>query len=377
MKRIFLSVSGLMASMLFLVLLTSFAWSAEKFTETASPETVINSQTLQRQQRGPGTLLKKADAEIAAIGFRTEKDGDWEFTHTVNNTGTVTWEPHRVQYRSSQILQSGAHIPIHTVNTANAVAPGGEISSAYDFHRCSTATQLQLDVLYQGNQLVSRTEAVPPVDVKIQKIEAGKNKKMLSVTLKNMTPFTTRVVIQAVSSKKNLSKASAGKPAGSSQVLINGDAIQSYELMVDDTDSIRQIVVLFVDEKTCPGPGYVVLDARSDSLTPHPDGSGFAGLGPVAIVQDLVWHRPTKTWTATIRNRDPYNSTRVVLAGFPMENGAPGMTVTKQATIPPNDTLTFFGNYTNYSVPAGTRLKVHVILKPENVKIHEKIIEME
>ena len=94
-------------------------------------------------------------------------------------------------------------------------------------------------------------------------------------------------------------------------------------------------------------------------------------------IKSVLWSRASKTWVATIRN-DGSVAAKISISGFPLENGAPGMTFwVNDVNLAPNQETQLSGDYRNFEVPPGTRLKVHVILKPSGAKLDEKIIVMD
>lgn len=104
---------------------------------------------------------------------------------------------------------------------------------------------------------------------------------------------------------------------------------------------------------------------------------GLIPQGLNVYIKSVQWSRATKTWVATIRN-DGSVAAQISIAGFPLENGAPGMTFwASNVNLAPNQETQLAGDYRNFEVPPGTRLKVHVILKPSGVKLDEKIIVMD
>ena len=93
-------------------------------------------------------------------------------------------------------------------------------------------------------------------------------------------------------------------------------------------------------------------------------------------IRGVTWSRSTKKWVATVRN-DGSVAAKVSIAGFPLENGVPGMTVwVNNVHLGPNQERQLIGDYGNFNVPSGTRLKVHVLLKPDKIKLDEKVIVM-
>lgn len=97
--------------------------------------------------------------------------------------------------------------------------------------------------------------------------------------------------------------------------------------------------------------------------------------GPSVFIQNITWDRSSKMWVATVKNAASAPA-RIGVAGFPLENGVPGMTKWANTTLTGHGTYNLIGDYSGYAVPAGTRLKVHVINKSTNAVIDEQVIEL-
>lgn len=94
------------------------------------------------------------------------------------------------------------------------------------------------------------------------------------------------------------------------------------------------------------------------------------------IIKNVIWNRASMTWVATVENSTPAPAP-VAVVGFPLENGVPGMTKWANTTLPGHGTFSLSGDYSSFSVPAGTRLKVHVKKENSDVLLDEKIIVLD
>jgi hypothetical protein len=312
-------------------------------------------------------LALKRGAKILAMDFRTEPSGKWLFTYDVQNTGFATLNLRNAQFKTTQILENGNQIPVHTVNTGSTLAPGQNVTGCYAWNRCSTASQLRLEVFYEGAMLDAKTVIVPPIDVNITRGALGKTGNKWSASLKNLTGNTVKVAVRPISDTGQAGQDIVKTIPGNGTAQCTG---------LSNFSSTRGIQVVFRDETPCSQPGYVVLDTHNLSSKPT-IGSGHSQPGDrtsiQAVLESITWHRPSKQWVATVRNNTALPLS-VGIAGWPLENGVQGMTVWSNETIPAGDTVLLLGDYSGYSVPPGTRLKVHVLLKPSNTKVHEKII---
>lgn len=97
--------------------------------------------------------------------------------------------------------------------------------------------------------------------------------------------------------------------------------------------------------------------------------------GPTVFIKDITWDRQTKLWVATVKNSSAA-AVPVSIAGFPLENGATGMTKWAHTTLPKYGTFDLTGDYSSYNVPVGTRLKVHVIKKNTNAVLDQKVLRL-
>jgi hypothetical protein len=316
-----------------------------------------------------GKLALKREAKILSVTFRTEPSGKWLFTYNVQNKGAAL-DLRKTQLKTTQILSNGQSVPVHTVTLPNggSLNPGQTVSGCYAWNRCSNATHLKLEVIYEGATLDSKTVGVPPLDVDFTKAAHDEKSNKWSASLKNNTGHAVKVAVRPLSD--------TGRPGQEVAKVVpaNGSAQCTG---VSSFKTTKAIQVIFRDEKPGRQPGYVVLDTRvlSSGLSIGVGHKPGDRTGIKAVVENIIWHRPTKQWVATVRNNTALPVT-VGIAGFPLENGAQGMTVWSTETIPAEGTVELAGDYSSYSVPPGTRLKVHVLLKPSNTKIHEKIITL-
>jgi len=316
-------------------------------------------------------LQLKREAKILSIDFRTDPSGQWLYTYNIRNTGAAKLDLRKLQVEASQDLTNGQRPRIHTVTLpgGNMLNPGQTVSGCYACKRYSNASLFRLRIVYEGVELDVKTVNFPPLNIKITKAALDTQKNHWGATLKNNTGNAVKVAVRLISDM-----AKAGQEI-TKVVPANGTAECKAPA---DLKTAKGVQVIFRDEKPGNRPGYVVLDTRSLS-------SGFApGLigqgqkpgdrtGIKAIVESISWNRGTKQWVATVRNNTAL-PLAVGIAGWPMENGTQGMTTWSNPTIPAGDTVQLIGDWHDYSVPSGTRLKVHVLLKPSNTKVHEKII---
>lgn len=138
--------------------------------------------------------------------------------------------------------------------------------------------------------------------------------------------------------------------------------------------------VWFRFRRARPWPGICGGESNETNYALEKRFSVTEGLIPQGLnvhIKSVLWDRAAKTWVATIRNGGSV-AAKISIAGFPLENGAPGMTFwANDVNLAPNHETQLSGDYRNFEVPPGTRLKVHVILKPSGAKLDEKIIVMD
>jgi len=307
-------------------------------------------------------LQLKREAKILSIDFRTEPSGQWLYTYDIRNTGAAKLDLRKAQFKTTQMLSNNQHIPVHTITlpSGTPLNPGQTVSGCYAWNRCGNAARLKLEMVYEGALLDTKVVNVPPLDVKITKAALDTQNNLWGASLKNNTGNAVKVTVRLISDM-----AKAGQEI-TKVVPANGTAQCKAP---SDLKTAKGVQVIFRDEKPGNRPGYVVLDTHSLS-------TGMAiGHSPnsKAIVESIAWYRATKQWVATVRNLTA-QPLPVGIAGWPMENGTQGMTTWSTQTIPAGNTVQLIGDWSDYAVPPGTRLKVHVLLKPSNTKVHEKII---
>lgn len=313
-------------------------------------------------------LQLKRDAKIQSIDFRTEPSGKWLYTYDIRNTGAAKLDLRKLQVEASQDLTNGHRPRIHTVTLpgGNMLNPGQTVSGCYACSRYSNATLFRLKIVYDGVELDVKTVNFPPLDIKITKAAFDAQKNLWGASLKNNTGNAVKVAVRLISDM-----AKAGQEI-TKVVPANGTAECKAPA---DLKTAKGVQVIFRDEKPGNRPGYVVLDTRSLSsgMTIGHGRQPGDRTSTKAIVESISWYRETKHWVATVRNNTAL-PLPVGIAGWPMENGTQGMTTWSTQTIPAGDTVQLIGDWSDYAVPPGTRLKVHVLLKPSNTKVHEKII---
>lgn len=94
------------------------------------------------------------------------------------------------------------------------------------------------------------------------------------------------------------------------------------------------------------------------------------------IIKNFIWSRASMSWVATVENITAAPA-QVAVVGYPLENGVPGMTKWANTTIAGHGTFSLSGDYFSFSVPAGTRLKVHVKKENADVLLDEKIFVLD
>jgi hypothetical protein len=312
--------------------------------------------------------LKRA-AKILSIGFRTEPTGQWLFTYEIQNTGLATLNLRNAQIKTTQILDNGSQVPVHTVNTVMNLGARQTITGCSAWNRCSNASQLKLEMVYENVLLDTMTTSVPPLKVDMTKAVCDQKTGKWRATLKNLTGHDVKVSVRPIS---------ADGKAGLEVVKIIAANGTSQCSSIADMKSIKALQVIFRDEKMGGQPGYVVLDTHnlSSGLTIGSMPGPRDKTQVKAFVESITWTRAIKQWVATVRNNTAL-PLAVGVAGFPLENGQQGMTVWTNETIPADGSVQLVGDYKGFSVPPGTRLKVHVLLKPSNAKISEKIITLD
>jgi hypothetical protein len=359
-KKIFLGV-------LIVGLFPGLLWAAD--TRTLNKTTLPKKPTLPTKAPIEKQALElKREAKIKAIGFRTEPSGKWLFTYDIQNTGLATLNLRQAQFKTFQILQNGGRIPVHTVNTGLELRPGQSMTGCYGWNRSSSAIRLQLEMHYEGVLLDSMTTDIPPLDVDITRADFDPAKRKWATSVKNNTIYALKVSVRPIASDGH---------AGSEMTKIIPAGGSTSCSGVSNVAAPIGLQAIFRDETAGQQPGYAVLDTYNlpfkptiGNMTKPADRSKIK-----AIVQDITWYPGTQQWVATVKNNTAL-PLPVGIAGWPLENGQPGMTIWSNETIPAEGTVQLFGDYSAYSVPPGTRLKVHVLLKPSNVKIHEKIITL-
>jgi hypothetical protein len=351
--------------------LPGLAIAADGRMLSPSPVKTINPAVKKVTAADKNKLALKREAKILSIDFRTEPSGQWLYTYSVQNTGAAVIDLRDVEFKTTQDLSNGQRLPVHTVTlpTGNPLNPGQTVTGCYAWNRYSNATLLRLEVFYKGARLDVKTVSAPPIDVNITSAALDTDKNSWGASLKNNTGNAVKVAVRLISDM-----AQAGQEI-TKVVPANGTASCKG---IADLKTVKGVQVIFRDETPGHQPGYVVLDnyTLSSGITIGQSRPLSDRTSVKATVESITWHRPSKQWVATVKNHTAL-PLPVGIAGWPLENGVQGMTVWSNETIPAGDTVQLVGDYSGYSVPPGTRLKVHVLLKPSNSKVHEKIIALD
>jgi len=351
--------------------LPGIASAADGRMLSPSPVKTLNPAVKKVTAADKNKFALKREAKILSIDFRTEPSGQWLYTYSVQNTGAAVLDLRDIQFKTTQDLSNGQRLPVHTVTlpTGNPLNPGQTVTGCYAWNRCSNATLLRLELFYKGARLDVKTASAPPIDVTITRAAFDADKNTWGASLKNNTGNAVEVAVRLISDM-----AQAGQEI-TKVVPANGTASCKG---LADLKTVKGVQVIFRDEKPGHQPGYVVLDnySLSSGMTIGHSRPSSDRTSVKATVESIVWYSGTKHWVATIKNNTAL-PLPVGIAGWPLENGVQGMTIWSNETIPAGDTVQLVGDYSGYSVPPGTRLKVHVLLKPSNSKVHEKIITLD
>jgi hypothetical protein len=258
------SMKKLLLVSLLLLLLPCFVFGASP--PIAAPKVKANKPGVKLMKQTPKGLNQKmalkAAMKITAITFKTNASGDWTFLYNSKNTGFVTFAPHQLQFKSTQILKNGMQTPIHTVTYNAANAPGTKSSAHSPWDRCSNAAKLKLEIIYKGKVLDTKTVNVPPINVKITNISSLNGK--FKVSLKNNTSYIAKVAVRTISkSPLQGGGGSMNRVGAETIVIVPANGTKTCTGVVADKRQNTSLEVLFKDEKKCSGKGYIVLDTKA------------------------------------------------------------------------------------------------------------------
>ncbi len=246
---------------LILLLLPCFAFGAPP--KSASPalkaKVPLLKKKVVKKTIAPKNIRKKKSLQpamkITSITFKTNANGDWTFFYDFKNTGSVTFAPHQLYYKSTQILTNGKRVLIRTVTHNISYAPGAGSTSHSPWDRCSNASKVMVEIIYKGKVLDTKTVNVPPVKVRIGAYSHKKGNKYMFLDLVNSTQYTSKVIVKSIYSGP-WARASYNRsrvvvvPANNGTKTIKEPFREGVNLKME---------VLFKDEKRCNGKGYVVL----------------------------------------------------------------------------------------------------------------------
>ena len=348
--------------LLIIGMLPSLAWAAD-VRPLKKPTIPTNAPIIKQRIE-----LQRA-AKIQSIGFRTESSGRWSYTYEVRNTGSATLNLRQARFNAVQILANGTQVPIHTVNYGMELQPGQAATGCEPLNRSGMAARLKLEVHYEGVLLDAMIVDVPPLSAKITEAVFDQDKHKWGVHVKNNTAYALNLSMRPIGAD--------GRAGAEVAKVIPAGGITQCSGLCDWTAPVG-LQAIFRDEKPGQQPGYVVLDTYNLSSRPALGNLTQPGdkSRTKAFVENITWTRATKQWVATVKNNTALPLS-VGIAGFPLENGQQGMTIWSNETIPAEGSTRLEGDYRDFPVPPGTRLKVHVLLKPSNLKLHEKIITLD
>ncbi|MBN1140471.1 MAG: hypothetical protein JXB25_01555 [Deltaproteobacteria bacterium] len=343
--------------------------TSAKTSQITTPKASQNLQNLNSAKPQPKIPKPKPAGKILSLNLDTEPNGDWSYLFQIKNTGLIDLNLRTARLKAFQILADNREVLIHEVNYEKVLAPGKIATGREPMHHCFNARKFRLEWWYQGVKLDSKALQVPALKAKIVKAQINKKNNTWLAEIKNLTPLALKVAARPIAKGGIAPK--VGQPIGTEaqQVIpASGQAKFMGSLTASDWKGTAEVLARYGNPTLCGGPAESILDTME---------IGDDNLGiPDVFIQNVSWNRATMTWVATVKNSTAA-PVSVGISGWPLENGAPGMTIWANTEIAPNGTAQLVGNYSSFTVPPGTRLKVHVLLKPSNNKVHEKIIVLD
>lgn len=310
----------------------------------------------------------KPAVKIQSLRLETESNGSWTYVYEVKNTGLIPLNLNEARFKAFQTLADNREIAIHEVNYATTLAPGRISTGKEPVNRCFSARKFRLEVWYQGQKLDSKALQVSALKAEIVTAKIDRKKMTWFADIENLTAHAFRVSAQPFTGKSPASKVPHSQAAGteSSQVIPgNGKAKFMGSLTTAQAAGALVIKAKYDNPNSCPAGEASVLDLMEIA----DDGVGI----PDVFIQDLTWDQAGKRWTAVVKNQ---NSAPVslVVTGYVLENAMPGTTIHTPVEIGANGTAHVVGNYWTFNLPAGTRLKVNIMVKPSNKLSDSKVI---
>ncbi|MCD4743346.1 MAG: hypothetical protein K8R67_12815 [Desulfobacteraceae bacterium] len=257
------SMKKLLLVSLLLLLLPCFAFGASPPIATSKVKAIKPGvKSMKQTPKGLNQKMAlKAAMKITAITFKTNASGDWTFLYDYENTGFVTFAPHQLQFKSTQILTNNMRVPIHTVTYNTSNPPGTKSGAHSPWNRCSKASKLMLEIVYKGKVLDTKTVNVPPVNVRINNLSSLNGK--FKASLKNNTNYIVKVAVRTISKSPLQSGGSTIRVGAETIVIVPKNSSKTCTGVIADKGQNTALEVLFKDEKKCSGKGYIILDTKA------------------------------------------------------------------------------------------------------------------
>jgi hypothetical protein len=268
----------LLLSALFLLLLPCFVFGATVPAALKTKPVQVKEVNVNTKKIKPDQIKKRpenAAIKIMSITFQTTSTGNWGVFYEVINPGLVNFAAHQLKYTAFQTLKIGNTnpVPIFQMTDRRGHPHGVKRSYHSPLNRCSLASTMELRISYKGKILDRMTVKVPPMNVKISKIYALNGR--YTAHLKNNTNYVAKVTLRTIA-RVGFTSSSSFATAGDSTkdyvlgpqttVLIPANSTKACTDTIVKHGKNPSLQVIFKDERTCIGKGYIIL--ASKTLTP-------------------------------------------------------------------------------------------------------------
>jgi len=180
-------------------------------------------------------------------------------------------------------------------------------------HRCSLASTVELKISYKGKVLDKMTVRVPTMNVKIIKAYALNGR--YTAHLKNNTSYVAKVTLRTTA--RVTTGASTSSPVVMSHVTGINSVVGAETRVIIPANSTKivtgtivtggqnpRLSVLFKDERTCIGKGYIVL--ASKALTPPSASDLIKHLTPKKVSDKVKADMPAGLQNGSIKFQLPF-----------------------------------------------------------------------
>ena len=258
---------------LILLLLPCFAFGASPPT-TASPALKAKVPLLKtkgvKKTIAPKDLNKtirfKGAMQILTIGFVTYADGNWVCFNTYKNIGSTIFEVGQLEFRSTTILKNGSRIFEGIRKNSIRLVPGRGHSRSLAWSRCSSASKVMVEIWYGNRRLDTKIVEVPAINVSLNRKACDQG------WIKNNTNYIVKVDYRVLP-KTRLTIGGGGTihhvAIPDTTIILPANGSKSLPKITNLPDGF-DIQVLFKDQKSCSGAGFVVLDSRYFWSCPPP-----------------------------------------------------------------------------------------------------------